>query len=214
MRFRSPIPMIDHPNVRLFITHGGMLSSVEAVHAGVPTVIVPFFGDQLTNGPLLQDRGLGIVLKYNDISRHSLNKTLRAVLFDPRCLENYHFNIPSKFAKQAYQFHYICFQLCQASQRAICSISGQGSLAARRGCPLDGISPPSSKHRTGIINSLSRNRIEFRSIFTNRRMLFYRASNADNIVPNLQMFENLVLSRKQNHGKAKTQLKGIKDILA
>ncbi|XP_058799318.1 UDP-glycosyltransferase UGT5-like [Phymastichus coffea] len=76
-----------HPNVRLFITYGGMLSSVEAVHAGVPTVIIPFFGDQLTNGLLLHDRSLGIVLNYRHKTRNSISNALRAILFDPRSIE-------------------------------------------------------------------------------------------------------------------------------
>lgn len=33
----------------MFITHGGLLSSTEAIHFGVPIIGVPVFFDQFTN---------------------------------------------------------------------------------------------------------------------------------------------------------------------
>ncbi|CAH0599554.1 unnamed protein product [Chrysodeixis includens] len=41
--------VLAHPNIKLFITHGGQLSALEAVHAGVPMLAVPVFGDQPSN---------------------------------------------------------------------------------------------------------------------------------------------------------------------
>ncbi|XP_011500238.1 PREDICTED: UDP-glucuronosyltransferase 2B13-like isoform X2 [Ceratosolen solmsi marchali] len=75
--------VLHHPNVKLFITHGGMLGTVEAVHAGVPMIAIPFYGDQLTNVVLLEERGLGIALRYKDISFETINRTLHKVLYDP-----------------------------------------------------------------------------------------------------------------------------------
>lgn len=74
----------DHPKVKLFITHGGMLGTIEAVHAGVPMVIIPFFGDQPTNALLLEERGLGTILQYNNITTESLIEKIQEVLEDPR----------------------------------------------------------------------------------------------------------------------------------
>jgi len=40
---------LDHFNIRLFITHGGVLSIQEAIHRGVPVLGIPIFGDQSLN---------------------------------------------------------------------------------------------------------------------------------------------------------------------
>jgi hypothetical protein len=48
----SWIPQRDilmHPNVKLFITHGGLLSTTEAAYAAVPVLGIPVFGDQKVN---------------------------------------------------------------------------------------------------------------------------------------------------------------------
>lgn len=38
-----------HPNCVLFITHGGLLSTTEAVHFGKPIIGIPVFADQFGN---------------------------------------------------------------------------------------------------------------------------------------------------------------------
>ncbi|VVD01990.1 unnamed protein product [Leptidea sinapis] len=41
--------ILSHPNTRAFITHGGLLSSLEAFKYGVPMLVIPVFGDQPAN---------------------------------------------------------------------------------------------------------------------------------------------------------------------
>lgn len=41
--------ILAHPNTVLFITHGGLLSTTEAIHFGVPLIGIPIFGDQFSN---------------------------------------------------------------------------------------------------------------------------------------------------------------------
>ncbi|XP_053615388.1 UDP-glycosyltransferase UGT5-like [Plodia interpunctella] len=41
--------ILAHPNCILFITHGGLLSTTEAVHFGKPIIGIPVFGDQFSN---------------------------------------------------------------------------------------------------------------------------------------------------------------------
>lgn len=38
---------LGHPNVRAFITHGGLMGSTESVYCGVPVIVTPMFGDQV-----------------------------------------------------------------------------------------------------------------------------------------------------------------------
>lgn len=40
---------IAHPNVKLFITHGGLLGTTEALIEGLPILGIPIFGDQMVN---------------------------------------------------------------------------------------------------------------------------------------------------------------------
>lgn len=39
--------ILCHPNVKVFVTHGGLLGSSEAAHCGVAVVVTPMYGDQV-----------------------------------------------------------------------------------------------------------------------------------------------------------------------
>lgn len=39
--------ILAHPNVKMFITHGGLFGSQEGVHYGVPMLGIPFYADQV-----------------------------------------------------------------------------------------------------------------------------------------------------------------------
>ncbi|XP_018570348.1 UDP-glucuronosyltransferase 1-8 [Anoplophora glabripennis] len=77
------LPQLDvlcHPNVKLFISHGGLLGTIEAVHCGVPIVFIPQFGDQHTNAKAIQSVGGGMVLRIEDITEDAVYKVLTKVL--------------------------------------------------------------------------------------------------------------------------------------
>ena len=53
--------------MRVFITHGGLFSSIEAIHFGVPIIGVPVFFDQFTNveKAVQNEYALRVPLSYN-----------------------------------------------------------------------------------------------------------------------------------------------------
>jgi len=72
-----------HPNVKLFITHGGLHSIEEAVYNEKPLIGIPFFADQLTNMRLVEKIGYGKLVPYNQITEESLGKAVEEVLSNP-----------------------------------------------------------------------------------------------------------------------------------
>ncbi|XP_050505507.1 UDP-glycosyltransferase UGT5-like isoform X2 [Diabrotica virgifera virgifera] len=63
------LPQMDilaHPNVVLFITHGGLLSMTETIYNGVPVLVIPVFGDQAYNGNNAVYAGFGLSIFYHD----------------------------------------------------------------------------------------------------------------------------------------------------
>ncbi|KAI5746275.1 hypothetical protein M8J77_001805 [Diaphorina citri] len=78
------IPILAHPNCKLFITHGGLKSQIEAVHFGVPMVIIPYFYDQFQNAAKAVEFGLGIELSNKNLTVESLEWAIRSVLHDSR----------------------------------------------------------------------------------------------------------------------------------
>jgi hypothetical protein len=59
---QKPILSQGQAKVRAFVSHCGMNSVLETVHAGIPLVCMPFFGDQLNNSEALASRGVAQVI--------------------------------------------------------------------------------------------------------------------------------------------------------
>ncbi|XP_069672747.1 UDP-glycosyltransferase UGT5-like [Periplaneta americana] len=80
--------ILEHPNVRAFITHGGLMGTQEAAHAGVPMVGIPMFGDQFLNVDNYVAKGIAIKLNYHDITKEKALEVFRTILEDKRYQEN------------------------------------------------------------------------------------------------------------------------------
>ncbi|RZF48858.1 hypothetical protein LSTR_LSTR003238 [Laodelphax striatellus] len=80
--------ILAHPNVKLFISHGGLLGTTEAVHCGVPIIGIPFYGDQAGNIEAVASHGAGLRLDYNDINEHNLYNKITEILNNPQYAEN------------------------------------------------------------------------------------------------------------------------------
>lgn len=82
MRWFPQYDILKHDNVKVFISHAGILSTIEALDAGIPVIAVPLFGDQYGNAAALQDSGIGRTVSYQDLKKKYLLNAINEVL-DP-----------------------------------------------------------------------------------------------------------------------------------
>ncbi|KAF2890130.1 hypothetical protein ILUMI_16043, partial [Ignelater luminosus] len=75
--------ILAHPNIKLFITHGGLLSTIETIYHGVPIVGIPVFGDQRMNVANAEIAGYGIGVSYQTLTEKALSSALDEVLNNP-----------------------------------------------------------------------------------------------------------------------------------
>jgi glucuronosyltransferase len=75
--------ILAHPNIRLFISHGGALSSQEAIYNGVPIVAIPVFADQDSNALNAETKGYGVTLEVTEITEEKLLAAINKILDNP-----------------------------------------------------------------------------------------------------------------------------------
>ncbi|XP_055619395.1 UDP-glycosyltransferase UGT5-like [Toxorhynchites rutilus septentrionalis] len=91
LKIKSWMPQKDilaHPNVKLFITHGGLLSTTEALYFGKPMIGIPVFGDQMMNIRRSVRAGYAVLLEYQDINEATVHRAIHTVLSDPSYAKN------------------------------------------------------------------------------------------------------------------------------
>ncbi|XP_054084659.1 UDP-glucosyltransferase 2-like [Zeugodacus cucurbitae] len=79
--------ILAHPKVKLFITHGGMHSLIEAVHHGKPIVGMPVFYDQNLNVEKAVSKGFGVALNFRNFTSAQLRDAILEVLENPKYSE-------------------------------------------------------------------------------------------------------------------------------
>ncbi|KAF1751201.1 hypothetical protein GCK72_017755 [Caenorhabditis remanei] len=81
--------ILAHPRLRAFITHAGYNSLMEAAHAGVPVILIPFMFDQPRNGRAVARKGWGILRdKFQLIDDpDSIEEAVREILHNPKYQE-------------------------------------------------------------------------------------------------------------------------------
>ncbi|KAF4519361.1 UDP-glycosyltransferase-05 [Ephemera danica] len=75
--------ILAHPNVKMFITHGGLLSAQEAIYHGVPLVGIPVFGDQMLNMRKAVFGGYGVLVSLTNATKQSLQWAIEEALHNP-----------------------------------------------------------------------------------------------------------------------------------
>ncbi|CAH0731744.1 unnamed protein product, partial [Brenthis ino] len=74
--------LLSHPNLKIFITHGGQLSTTEAIHFGVPVIGIPVFGDQYVNMRSVANKGFGIIVTLAEDMANKLRAAIEEMLIN------------------------------------------------------------------------------------------------------------------------------------
>ncbi|KAJ3667212.1 hypothetical protein Zmor_002612 [Zophobas morio] len=80
--------VLGHPNLKLFISHGGLLSTIESLYHGVPVLGIPIFGDQKANIPNAVAAGYAVQLELADLNEISLGEALNEILNNSKYSNN------------------------------------------------------------------------------------------------------------------------------
>jgi glucuronosyltransferase len=80
--------ILAHPNVKLFITHGGLLGTTEAITEGIPVLGIPIYADQRMNMNIAVGKDYGLTLDYNNITESSVSYYLNELLNNPKYRKN------------------------------------------------------------------------------------------------------------------------------
>lgn len=73
-----------HPSIRLFVTHGGQNSIMEAIQHAVPMVGIPLFGDQPENIVRIEAKKLGVSIQLHNLKADTLAFMMKQVIGDKR----------------------------------------------------------------------------------------------------------------------------------
>ena len=74
---------LEHKNTKAFVTHGGLMGTLESIYAGVAMVGIPLFGDQIINIKSYEEKKMAVSLDYKNISETEFTKAINTVLKDP-----------------------------------------------------------------------------------------------------------------------------------
>jgi len=79
--------ILGHPNLKLFMTHGGLNSVYEATYHRVPMLLTPLWGDQVGNAAKVKLAGFGesIDIKTGvNFTAEMIVNLINKILDDPR----------------------------------------------------------------------------------------------------------------------------------
>ncbi|XP_075864084.1 UDP-glucuronosyltransferase 3A2-like isoform X1 [Microcebus murinus] len=76
--------LLAHPSIRLFVTHGGQNSIMEAIQHGVPMVGIPVFGDQPENMVRVETKKFGVSINLKELKAETLALKMEQVIEDER----------------------------------------------------------------------------------------------------------------------------------
>ncbi|KAH1003452.1 hypothetical protein HUJ04_003376 [Dendroctonus ponderosae] len=72
--------ILRHKNIKLFITQGGLQSLEESLFIGVPVLVLPFYGDQISNAQMVVEHGFGLALDRRNVTvRNFMSAILKLI---------------------------------------------------------------------------------------------------------------------------------------
>ncbi|XP_046616572.1 UDP-glucosyltransferase 2-like [Neodiprion virginianus] len=77
------LAVLCHKNARVFFTHGGLMSTQEAIHCGVPMIGVPLFSDQPLNVARYIRKNVAVSLVHDELTEEKIDAAFEKVLGDP-----------------------------------------------------------------------------------------------------------------------------------
>lgn len=80
--------LLGHPNLRIFVTHGGANSQFEAVYHAVPMLVFPVYGDQPSNAARVAYKGLGLHRSFVNVTPESLIQDINHLMNDKKIQQN------------------------------------------------------------------------------------------------------------------------------
>lgn len=80
----SIVNFLEHRNVKLFISHGGLSGLYESLDAEVPVLGLPLFYDQPRNIQNLIDLGMALSLDINSITATKISSVINRLLNNQR----------------------------------------------------------------------------------------------------------------------------------
>lgn len=76
--------VLAHPNLKLFISQGGLQSMEEAIVYKVPLLVIPFIFDQQYNAKRAVQLGIGLSLSFEDMEHENLKEAIIELTTNPR----------------------------------------------------------------------------------------------------------------------------------
>jgi len=86
-RFEKWVPqqaVLAHPNLRVFVSHGGLLSIQESLYFGAAMIAMPVFGDQHMNTAMSTKRGISVKVALSELTTELLEAALIEVIYNPK----------------------------------------------------------------------------------------------------------------------------------
>ncbi|XP_028035371.1 UDP-glucuronosyltransferase 2B4-like [Bombyx mandarina] len=80
--------LLKHPNLKLFITHGGIHSTYESIMFGVPFITIPMHLDQYFNADHCVQHGVTKKLNFETITEDILKDSITTIVTDNRYRKN------------------------------------------------------------------------------------------------------------------------------
>lgn len=78
--------VLAHPNIKLFISQGGLQSIEEAIVCKIPILVIPFIFDQDYNAKRIVQLGIGLSLDFGNVNEENLNRSILEIIMNPRCV--------------------------------------------------------------------------------------------------------------------------------